>query len=222
MPLAADSMRASVSDDLELLRAWKAGDEDSGKRLVQRHMRALYGFFRSVAPRELEDLIQRTWLSCLESAGRYRGDGTFRAFLFGIARHEVYGHYRRVRKDQERFDPAEASAVDLSPTPGTIMVAKLEHRLLLRALRQLPLDDQIALELSYWEGLTSKELSQALDVPAGTVRTRLSRARKALAVAMQKLSESAAVLESTTSDLAGWATSLRDHLREAEGFEFED
>ena len=206
-----------MTDDLQLLRAWKAGDEAAGRTLVQRHMRALDSFVRSIVPTEVEDLIQRTWLAALQSVDRFRAEGTFRAFVFGVARHQILDHFRRSRRDRERFDPSVSSVEDLSPSPSQLAAARREHQLLLQGLRQLPLDDQIIIELTYWEGLTSAELSVALDIPANTVRSRLVRARRSLGVTLQRIADSPSVLESTTSDLAGWATSLREHLRVAEG-----
>lgn len=211
-----------MGDDLELLQQWRAGDESAGRMLVRRHMRALDAFVRSIAPEEVDDLIQRTWLAALRSLDRYRAEGSFRAFVFGIARHEILDHFRRVHRHRERFDPCASSVEDLSPSPSRIVVQQREHRLLLQGLRQLPLDDQIIVELTYWEGMSSQELSVALDVPANTIRSRLSRARRTLEAVLERLADTPSLLESTTGDLAGWARSLREHLRVAEGVALED
>lgn len=203
--------------DLDRLQRWHEGDEAAGRELVERHMAALDSFVRSIVPAEVDDLIQRTWLSSLESVHKFRAEGSFRAFLFAIARHEVIDHFRRVHRDSRRFDPGEASVVDLAPSPSRIVVQRREHRLLLEALRQLPLDDQILLELSYWEGLNSRELSVALDTAPTTIRSRLARARQKLTATLERLADGPSILASTTSDLDRWATSLRDHVRDAEG-----
>ena len=60
-----------------------------------------------------------------------------------------------------------------------------EQRLLLEALRRIPLDLQIAIELHYWEGMSGPDLAQVLDIPEGTVRSRLRRAREPLLVFFQ-------------------------------------
>ena len=83
--------------------------------------------------------------------------------------------------------------------------------MLLEALRRIPLDYQIAVELFYWEGLTGSEVASALGVPEGTVRTHLARGRKALAERMAEL-EPAELVQSTMDDLERWAASLRAQL----------
>lgn len=209
------SYDGGVPSDGELLAAWKAGDEEAGQALVQRHMRPLYGFFNSKMTRDVEELIQRTWLACLESVESFRGEGSFRGWLFGIARHELYDHFRRVQREPIDFGSQSAAALD--PSPSRVSAKRQELALMLAAMRSIPLDYQIALELYYWEGLTSTELADALGIPAGTVRSRIRDARAALTAAMAKLARSPELVESTVSDLADWALRLRDYLREAEG-----
>jgi RNA polymerase sigma factor (sigma-70 family) len=99
---------------------------------------------------------------------------------------------------------------DLGAGPGTIAAAKAEQKLLLQALRRIPVDFQIAVELYYWEGLSTRELAEVLDVPEGTVRSRLARAREHLAKQMHDLAQSPALAESTIGDFERWARSLKD------------
>ena len=85
---------------------------------------------------------------------------------------------------------------------------------MLHALRAIPIDLQIALELFYWEKLSAPELAEVLEIPEGTVRSRLRRAREALEQRLRALESSPERLASTLSNLEGWALSLRDRLGE--------
>ena len=76
--------------DAELLVAWRAGDEDSGRALLVRHFRPLTRFFRNKVDIGVEDLIQRTMLVCLEHADRLRDASSFRAYLFTTIRNTAY------------------------------------------------------------------------------------------------------------------------------------
>ena len=203
--------------DEELLDAWRAGQRAAGQSLVERHNRSLYAFFVSKAAENVDELLQRTWLACTESRVSFRGEGTFRGFLFGIARHELFGYFRRARRDRGAFDPGSQSVADLATSPSQLVARKREHALMYRAMRAVSLDDQIVLELFFWEELGGAELGQVLGVSEAAARSRLARARGRLADKMAELSDSAEVLSSVSGDLEGWATSLRAWLREAEG-----
>ena len=80
-----------------------------------------------------------------------------------------------------------------------------EQRLLLEGLRSLPVNYQVVLELHYWEDLSTNEIAQVLDIPVGTVRSRLRRARDALEAAMASIARSPELLESTMTRLEDWA-----------------
>ena len=87
-----------------------------------------------------------------------------------------------------------------------------EQRLLLEALRRIPLECQIVLELYYWEDMAAPELAQVLGIPEGTARSRLRRARELLTHRMKVLARSPALLKTTLSDLEKWVRSLREHI----------
>jgi RNA polymerase sigma factor (sigma-70 family) len=202
-----------VSDEQALLTAWRGGDEDAGEVLFERYYDGLARFFRSKAGEHAPDLIQRTFLVCLETQSRMREGTTFQAYLFGVARHILLEHYRGKRRDGDRFDASESSVADLGPTPTTLMAREQETQLLLQALRRIPLESQMILELYYWENLTAKDIGDVLEIPEGTARTRIRRAKQLLETQLSQLASSPALLESTVSDLESWARHLREELR---------
>ena len=99
-------------DDQQLLVAWRGGDEDAGEVLFERFYDALSRFFRSKAGDGAPDLIQRTFLGCLEGQERFAGIVNFRGYLFGIARNVLYNFYRaRTRSGEEiAIRPSSAAA----------------------------------------------------------------------------------------------------------------
>ena len=82
-----------MSDDVDLLIAWRGGDEDAGNRLARRHFQDIYTFFRTKAPDMAEDLTQQTFLHAVRARERVDERGGFRAYLFGIARHRLLHHW---------------------------------------------------------------------------------------------------------------------------------
>ncbi|MCB9751400.1 MAG: RNA polymerase sigma factor [Myxococcales bacterium] len=200
--------------DFELLAAWRAGDTRAGETLFARHFAAIHRFFRNKVADDgdFEDLVQSTFMTCVERSDSFEGRSSFRTYLFGIAHNRLRNYYRSKRRHDARFDPGTVSAVDLGAGPATAAVQHSEQRLLLTALRRLPLDLQIALEMHYWEQLTAADIAEALEIPAGTAKSRLRRAKQLLRERLQELASTPAVLTRTLQDLDGWARGLRDEL----------
>ena len=202
-------------DDFALLDQWGAGDRSAGNTLLLRHFDTVYRFFvgKIGDDGEVDDLIQRTFLACVEARDRFRREAAFRTFLLTVARHELFGHFRRNRVQGTRSAPlGSMSVAELGSSVRSVMVRREEERLLLSALREIPLDLQIAIELHYWEGLSTGELARVLEIPQGTVKSRLRRAREALHDAMARLAQDSATFESTVSDFDRWAVEVRERV----------
>lgn len=195
-----------MTTDGELLDAWRAGDRRAGRTLVERHFAAIHRFFHNKVSVGVEDLVQQTFLACTESRERFRGEGSFRGWLFGIANNILMMHFR---KKHGETDSAIESAFDLGPSPSSVLVAKAEERLMLEGLRRIPLDYQIALELHFWEHMTGPEIAEVLGIPEATVRARLRRGRLALGEQVKALASSPAEVHSTLDRLEDWAVSIR-------------
>lgn len=163
-------------DDLALLQRWRAGDLASGETLVRRHVDSIHRFFAAKGVHDVADLVQRTFLLCLERRDDARPIACFRAWLFGIARHLLLERWR----GRAEFDPTTSSIAQLGPSASSLLVFAEEKRRLTQALWRIPLDDQIVLELYYWEGLGTAELAQVLDIAEPTARRQLQRARAAV------------------------------------------
>nr|WP_255216380.1 RNA polymerase sigma factor [Pseudenhygromyxa sp. WMMC2535] len=197
-----------------MLLAWREGDKHAGRELFERHYAAVDRFFRNKVGEECGDLTQRTFLGALESveADRYRNQNSFRSWLFAIAYRQLCKHYRTRATMDKRFDPAVSSVQDLDPTPSTMLGRSEEERLLLAGLRQLPMDLQVALELHYWEQLSDAQIAKVLDVPLGTIKSRIRRGRLLLAESIVAAAEVGRAAEDTLANLEGWAEQLRERV----------
>lgn len=192
-------------DDRDLLRAWREGDRRAGSELFSRHFDELYGFFRNKVHGgdEAEDLVQQTMLACVRNRDGFRGDASFRTYLFTVARSRLIDLYRR----RGRGDEPEgiSSLLDPGQSPSTWYRTGERKLQLLAALSQLGFDHQLALELHYVQGFKGPELAEILDIPEGTVRSRLRRARAALAEQLTQFGEQGVGDATIDTDLEGWA-----------------
>lgn len=200
-------------DDEALLAAWQAGDRQSGARLYQRHYRTMDRFFRNKVP-EPEDLIQRAFVACLEAPSKFRKDSKFQTYLIGIALNQLRKHYRENARHKKHAALEDRSVEEMGQTPSQIVAKHELDRLLLEALRNLPVDHQITLELYYWEDLTAREIAEVLAQPEGTVRDRIRRAKKLLETFMREQGESGEQLRDTVTKLHDWAERVRKKKRE--------
>lgn len=177
MPVSHDL--ADEREDSALIDAFRAGDKQAGAQLVERHFDALYRFFRNKIAGDVDDLVQQTFVSCMEARPSFRGECSFRTLLFQIARRRLYDHYRQKRQ-REDLDFTTTSVRALGTTPSVALQRQHDAAAVREALQELPVDDQTLLELSYWEELSTRELAQVFEVPEGTIKSRLFAARARL------------------------------------------
>lgn len=205
----------SDDDDRELLKAWRGGDAVAGNELLSRHFASVYLFFRNKVDTGHHDLVQRTFMGCVESRDRVPDGASFRAYLLGIA-HKQLLRLLRKREREGRAMHREGHAPPPSvQSPSKVVAQRQEQKLLLRALRSLPLELQVTVELFYWEDLGIADVAAATDVAPGTVKSRLSRARELLRGFIARSAADPALQTSTLDGLDRWARSLRDALSDA-------
>lgn len=201
-------MEHASTSDLELLDAWCAGEQAAGEALVRRHYARVYRFFDIKAPHLAEDLTQRTFLGCIEHRERWRRDSTFRAYLFGIARNQLLRYLER----PERHDPLlnfEDTKAALA-SPSSVVARRDEQRMLLLALDALPIDLQLAMQLFYWEALSTGEIADVLGIQVSAVTSRLSRARQRIREHVLKMNRPGIGRDALVADIDTWTRSLLD------------
>lgn len=200
--------------DIELLDAWKANDQRAGAALFKRYYENIARFFGYRVGPDCDDLVQETFLGLLTRYEHFRGDSSFRCYLFGIARNQLLQYIRDRVRDRERFDPGETSLAAMDPSPTLLLRVKDDQKLLLAALRRLPIDVQIMLELHYWEKMKIKDIARVLEKNENTVKIQMKRGREKLDAEMEALAESKAQLQTTISGLSKWAAQLREELND--------
>lgn len=206
-----------MTEDGALFVAWHGGDRAAGRELAHRYFAPMMRFFVNKAPTHAEDLVQRTFLRCLEAFSRYEERGRFRAFLYGTARIVLLEHARSERRAARAGEDPDEHETSLAVygSPSRVMGERREHQLLLEALRRIPLELQVLTELYYWEDLPVGELAVVLELPVGTIKSRLSRARRLVQEQLQQLDASGDLAERSVQDLDAWAAKVRAQVGEA-------
>ena len=174
---------ASSPSDEELLAAVARGERPALAELYDRHAPwILARLDRRCADRGVvEEATQDTFVAVWRSAGRFRGDGAVAAWLWGIAVRRLIGTIRRQPGTRWVFRPADDEA--LASAEEQLLVG-VEHGDLGPALDGLSPELRAVVQATVLDGLTMREAARLLDLPTGTVKTRLSRARRELREAL--------------------------------------
>ncbi len=204
-----------AAPDRQLYELWREGRRDAGGRLLERHIPRVRRFFTyNVTRDEADDLLSKTLEIVAKRASAVDAADQFGAFLYGVARNVLRDHVKAGRRRRSAPESTLSSLVDPTPSPLENRVCREEERLLLEALRSLSLEHQAVLELSYFEELSRSEIAELLQLPPGTVASRLRLGRNQLGQHLLRLQGSEVALESTLSDVRFWARSLRASLLE--------
>lgn len=220
-------LEAMNAPDFDLLRAWAGGDQSAGTTLFERYYPTVIRFFRNkVGGAAQDDLVQQTFLRCVRASGTAHTVVSFRAYLLRVAYTTLVDHLREEARIGRRLvvlTPDELDAVSLDElsanlcgrNPELAFQRREADRVLLKALRRLPLPYQMVLELHYWEGLTGEEVAAVISIPLGTVKTRIRKGRRRLRDEIQSLATSPEAIRSTLDSLESWARRIGARARGA-------
>lgn len=204
---AIAALCARHSEDVALLARFAAGNESAGQELFARYYPVLDRFVASKVP-DLEvaaDLIQDTFKDLVKQRAQIE---SFRPFMFRVAVNKIGAWYSR------RYQrPAPEGTSGLSELPelrGLVSQDhdKQRHKMVLLALQQLPLLDQIVVELYTWEDFTAEEVGQILGLPLHKIRHTLRDARQKMAEFVSKGGAEAA-RRAATDELEAFFARLR-------------
>jgi RNA polymerase sigma-70 factor (ECF subfamily) len=176
-----------TDNDSDLLPRCRGGDETAWRELVARHTRRVFALAYRFTGRvdEAEDLTQEIFVKVYQSLDRYRaGDGSFAAWIMAVARNQAIDQYRRRRQERmRRVEDPEIVDVVPSSDEGPLPAIEREERrrIVHRGLRALPPDLRLPLILCDLQGLPYDEIAASLQLPLGTVKSRINRARLELA-----------------------------------------
>jgi len=171
------SPNAGRSDE-SLVAAVAAGDRAALRVLYERHAPWLtLRLARRCADADVvDDAVQDTFVVVWRSAGRYRGGGAVGAWIWGIGIRRLIDALRR--RPRREFQSSER--VEAEPSAEEQVLLGVEHGDLAGALDRLSPELRAVVQATILDGLTTREASRLLGIPAGTVKTRAMRARIAL------------------------------------------
>jgi RNA polymerase sigma-70 factor (ECF subfamily) len=177
--LSREASRVNSPTDAELV-ASSLRDPEAFTQLFERHWQAIFRFCQSRAGSAGEDIAAEAFRVAFDRRRRY--DARYsdaRPWLFGIATNLLRDHFRTAKREERKLT---RSALLDGPAESSDEAAELERQLLgpqlADALHGLPAGDRDALLLFAWADLDYEQIAQALDVPLGTVRSRIHRARQ--------------------------------------------
>lgn len=147
------------------------------------HLGAAYNLARWLVhnDHDAEDMVQEAYLRAFKFFGGYYG-GDFRAWLLTIVRNTCYTwlqQNRRLRQAEPIDDNLDELGLDFAD-PEMLLLQNLDTQIVRRALQELPVEFREVVVLREMEGLSYKEIGTVVDLPLGTVMSRLARGRKRL------------------------------------------
>lgn len=168
------SAGTATPDDERLCASLRAGDQRVLADLYDRHSSAAYSLAaRMVGPAEAEDIVHDAFMVMVKDPLAFDPSrGTFRPWLLRVVHNCCVNALRRRRSAGE---DGLAAMPDSARGPADEAMASLSASAVREGLRELPLDQRQALVLAYYGGLSHSELSAQLDVPLGTVKSRVRR-----------------------------------------------
>lgn len=175
-----------ASSDGELLQRIAAGDRDAFEILYRRFVRPVFALaLRRLGDRgRAEDATQETFASVWRSASSYRPErGPGAPWLYAVARNAIVDR-TRARQETPTEPPDEPTA---APGPADEAERAWQAWRVHRALQDLPEHERVLLELAYWGGLSQSEISDFLNIPLGTVKTRTRSALGRLADLLEEV-----------------------------------
>jgi RNA polymerase sigma-70 factor (ECF subfamily) len=196
--MSNDQPVVSTSTTDELIERCLAGDQAAWDQIVQQHWRKVFNVaYRFVGRHdEAEDLTQDIFLKIFRALGTFDRRANFQTWLISISRNLCIDHYRSVRKERETMardvDPAGLSPASTARGPyGQLELSDVRNRIR-TALQALPPTLREAVVLRDLQEFSYQEIADRLQLPEGTVKSRINRGRLELAKQLTRLEASGA------------------------------
>ncbi len=174
--------------DEALLQQVAQQDVAAYEILYDRHTQIVYSVILRIVrqPARAEELLQETFWQIWRGADSYRGEGAAVAWLLRIARNRALDELRRQKARPQpdettadeagrvdQLERAMAQAAPLEDAVATAVTRRWNQQQVQLALAQIPADQRICLELSYFEGYSQREIADYLALPIGTIKSRM-------------------------------------------------
>jgi RNA polymerase sigma-70 factor (ECF subfamily) len=184
-----------LDPDLELVEQCVSGNEAAWEELVRVHTRRVYAVcYRFTGkPEEAQDLTQEVFLRVFRTLKSFRsGEGSFGVWLNRLTRNLLIDHYRRTRHDRQT-DSLEEQVMQIEESTAitartdSMLAGREAGEMIQAALQRLSPELRETVILRDVEELEYREIAQVLNVPEGTVKSRLNRGRAELARVLRRL-----------------------------------
>lgn len=187
--------------DWILVERVQAGDQSAFGLLVKKYQRRLLRLVMRLVrdPAEAEDVAQEAFIKAYRALPSFRGESAFYTWLYRIgintAKNWLVAHGRRlpvvadIIEDDDRID--DGGLLRNDETPDRILMSKQIGETVSVALQALPADLRTAITLREIDGLSYEEIASIMECPIGTVRSRIFRAREAIAERLRPLLDTA-------------------------------
>lgn len=180
-----------MQDEQALINAYQNGNEYAADRLVHQHQTMLYRFSLRLtrSQPDADDLFQETWVRVFRSLHRYDGKRPFHTWICAICMNLYRDEYAKKKRwlnivkdffSNEDQDVQFAKISSPAATPEDLTLKNESNEELLQTLHALPERYRVPLILFYFQSFSYDEMADILDIPIGTVRSRLSNGKKKL------------------------------------------
>lgn len=183
-----DGFVPATDPDRALLGRVAECDEQALAALYRRYAAAVFSFVLARTPdREIaEEVSADVWLGCWRSARAFRGDSQVLTWLLGIAKRQIWTHTRGKRLPTVPLDDEAEAVPSTAGDPADVVADAAGAETLLSALDSLPPELAETVNLAWLHELPYEEIASVTGVPVGTVKSRVSRARRVLRDAVRR------------------------------------
>ncbi|MBN2135205.1 MAG: sigma-70 family RNA polymerase sigma factor [Acidobacteria bacterium] len=172
-------------DEKEVIERVKAGDSAAARELFREYGERLLknAYFLCSHPEDAEDIVQETFLVALRKIRQFRGDSSFYTYLYAIFRNTKYSYYRKKGKLQVMEDSLLNIAISGLKNNDEIdfkLIDSAKQKELGAALKRLTPEEREVIVLRFYENMKINDISRAMGLPTGTVKSKLYYALKKL------------------------------------------
>lgn len=196
--------RSASDHDRELVRRARDGDRHALEELVQRHYRSVFNLAYRLSNNydDAQDIVSEAFIRVHNALGSFRGDAHFTTWLYRIVKNVFLDERKkqRIRSHSSLEEMVELEDTSISrqvedPQPGPEWLVERHERVdvIQQAVLGLPKNQRLMIALYHFQHRSYEEIAEIMDLPIGTVKSRLNRARLAL---KNKLHPSRELLES--------------------------
>ena len=173
-----------VKDEKELIERCKAGEQEAWRELVETYRDMVFAVARRVAVQSAEDAAQETFFRVFRSLGNFRGESKFSTWIYRVAYNtslDIVSKRGIVTENPDGFEQPYGG-----PGPDDLTISAEYSEAVKTALKGIRPEYRTVLELYYLLGKSYKETAEITDLPIGTVKTYLHRAKKDMLKALRR------------------------------------